>query len=207
MFPSASRVVSRAGPKQAFARCSRLPLRARLTRTPSIQSSVLPPQGLERVRRSSMGVAAPPSAGGAGGEPDVPRIRVVVRKRPLNQKERTRKEEDIVLVSETDKNVLVNEPKTKVDLTRYTEQHTFTFDDVLDEAVDNEGVYVRTVAPLVGAVLRRQKATCFAYGQTGSGKTYTMQVRFVCFAPLWRLAFIRIFRLPARQRGPASPTK
>lgn len=80
-------------------------------------------------------------------------------------------------MSEADRNVLVNEPKTKVDLTRFTEQHTFTFDDVLDETVDNEAVYWRTVAPLVGAVLRRQKATCFAYGQTGSGKTFTMQAR------------------------------
>ena len=72
--------------------------------------------------------------------------------------------------------VVVNEPRTKVDLTKYTERHCFAFDGCLDEHVNNDDVYKLTVQPLVTTVFRQGKATCFAYGQTGSGKTYTMQV-------------------------------
>ena len=117
---------------------------------------------------------------------DQPRIRVVVRKRPLNAKELAREEEDVVTVDRrvlTDaedkktnapSSVTVWEPKTKVDLTQYTEEHLFSFDDVFPEEVDNDEVYRTTVAPLVGTVFDKCKVTCFAYGQTGSGKTYTM---------------------------------
>lgn len=73
--------------------------------------------------------------------------------------------------------VIVNEPKTKVDLTKYTERHCFAFDGCLDENVTNDDVYKITVQPLVTTIFRQGKATCFAYGQTGSGKTYTMQVK------------------------------
>ncbi|XP_024386692.1 uncharacterized protein [Physcomitrium patens] len=103
------------------------------------------------------------------------RIRVVVRKRPLNKKEISRKEEDIVTISDTDSSLTVNEPKVKVDLTAYTERHEFVFDAVLDQQVSNDEVYRSTVEPIVPTIFNRTKATCFAYGQTGSGKTYTMQ--------------------------------
>lgn len=69
----------------------------------------------------------------------------------------------------------VHEPKTKVDLTRFTECHEFRFDDVFDENVGNESLYCRAVQPLIATLFRRGRGTCFAYGQTGSGKTYTMQ--------------------------------
>jgi kinesin family protein 2/24 len=68
----------------------------------------------------------------------------------------------------------VNEPKVKVDLTKFTERHMFNFDSVLDETVSNDRVYSLTVQPLVHTLFRGGKTTCFAYGQTGSGKTYTM---------------------------------
>jgi len=116
---------------------------------------------------------------------DQPRIRVVVRKRPLNAKERAREEEDVVTVDrrssaettscETRAScVTVWEPKTKVDLTQYTEEHAFNFDDVFDPEASNDEVYRATIAPLVGTTFDKCKVTCFAYGQTGSGKTYTM---------------------------------
>ena len=37
--------------------------------------------------------------------------------------------------------LIVNEPKVKVDLKQYTERHTFNFDAVFGEDVDNEAVY------------------------------------------------------------------
>jgi hypothetical protein len=70
--------------------------------------------------------------------------------------------------------MIVNEPKSKVDLTKYVERHQFNFDEVLDDQVSNDLVYRKTVQPLVHTLFRNGKASCFAYGQTGSGKTYTM---------------------------------
>ncbi|XP_041000877.1 kinesin-like protein KIN-13A [Juglans microcarpa x Juglans regia] len=106
-------------------------------------------------------------------ENNVAKIKVVVRKRPLNKKENSRKEEDIVSVY--DNALTVHEPKLKVDLTAYVEKHEFCFDAVLDEDVSNDEVYRVTVEPIIPTIFERTKATCFAYGQTGSGKTFTMQ--------------------------------
>ncbi|KAL2506882.1 Kinesin-13A [Abeliophyllum distichum] len=107
-------------------------------------------------------------------ENNVAKIKVVVRKRPLNKKEIARKEDDIVTVYD-DAYLTVHEPKLKVDLTAYVEKHEFCFDAVLDEHVTNDEVYRATVEPIIPTIFQRTKATCFAYGQTGSGKTYTMQ--------------------------------
>ncbi|KAI3469381.1 hypothetical protein Pfo_026044 [Paulownia fortunei] len=107
-------------------------------------------------------------------ENNVAKIKVVVRKRPLNKKEISRKEDDIVTVYD-DAYLTVHEPKLKVDLTAYVEKHEFCFDAVLDEHVTNDEVYRNTVEPIIPTIFQRTKATCFAYGQTGSGKTYTMQ--------------------------------
>ncbi|KAG4211751.1 hypothetical protein ERO13_A02G086900v2 [Gossypium hirsutum] len=103
----------------------------------------------------------------------VAKIKVVVRKRPLNKKELAKNEEDII---ETLSNSLVvHETKLKVDLTEYVEKHEFVFDAVLNEEVSNDEIYRETVEPIVPIIFQRTKATCFAYGQTGSGKTFTMK--------------------------------
>ena len=103
------------------------------------------------------------------------KIRVSVRKRPLNVKETSRKERDICTTDGETRKLTVWEPKVKVDLTRFVEKHAFAFDAVFDESSTNDEVYASEVAPLVEFLLNRTNATCFAYGQTGSGKTYTMQ--------------------------------
>ncbi|OMO92058.1 hypothetical protein CCACVL1_06928 [Corchorus capsularis] len=106
---------------------------------------------------------------------NVAKIKVVVRKRPLNKKEIAKKEEDIITIESNSNALTVHEKKLKVDLTEYVEKHEFVFDAVLNEDVSNEEVYSETVQPIVPLIFNRTKATCFAYGQTGSGKTYTMQ--------------------------------
>ncbi|KAH0468183.1 hypothetical protein IEQ34_003216 [Dendrobium chrysotoxum] len=105
----------------------------------------------------------------------VAKIKVVVRKRPLNKKEKAKKEEDIITIDHNRKFLTVHETKLKVDLTEYVEKQEFVFDAVLDEDVSNDELYHETVEPIVPAIFQRTKATCFAYGQTGNGKTYTMQ--------------------------------
>ncbi|XP_047236925.1 kinesin-like protein KIF2A isoform X2 [Girardinichthys multiradiatus] len=101
------------------------------------------------------------------------RICVCVRKRPLNKKELTMKDLDVITIPSKDV-VMVHEPKQKVDLTRYLENQTFRFDYAFDDSTSNEMVYRFTARPLVETIFERGMATCFAYGQTGSGKTHTM---------------------------------
>ncbi|XP_076887932.1 kinesin-like protein KIN-13B isoform X2 [Bidens hawaiensis] len=106
---------------------------------------------------------------------NVAKIKVVVRKRPLNKKELAKNEEDIITVEPHSNSLTVHETKLKVDLTEYMEKHGFVFDAVLNEEVSNDEVYHETVEPIVPIIFQRTKATCFAYGQTGSGKTFTMK--------------------------------
>lgn len=100
-------------------------------------------------------------------------ICVAVRKRPLNKREASRKDIDVITMPSKDLTI-VHEPKQKVDLTRYLENHIFRFDYAFDETATNELVYRFTAKPLVHTVFEGGMATCFAYGQTGSGKTHTM---------------------------------
>ena len=100
-------------------------------------------------------------------------IRVVVRKRPLNRNERNRGDRD-VLEALPGGQVLMHEPKTRVDLTRVVETSHFIYDDSFESGDSNEIIYARTVKPLVNFAFEGGKASCFAYGQTGSGKTFTL---------------------------------
>jgi kinesin family member 2/24 len=122
--------------------------------------------------------------------PDPPRIRVIVRKRPLNSKEVERGDADVLECDAPGATLYVNEPKVKVDLTKYVERHSFSFDDVFDEDITNDALYLAAVQPLIATVFRAGRATCFAYGQTGSGKTYTM-------GPLPQRAAQDVFRVLA----------
>lgn len=101
------------------------------------------------------------------------RIRVVIRKRPMNSRELASGQRDVVTCDGWNQ-ISVHEPKQKVDLTKYVDIHTFRFDQVFSEFSSNDEVYFYTAKPLVNAIFRRKHATCFAYGATGSGKTYTM---------------------------------
>ncbi|KAJ3333415.1 hypothetical protein HDU76_008439 [Blyttiomyces sp. JEL0837] len=89
------------------------------------------------------------------------KIRVCVRKRPLNKKELKSNQVDIAIVNSR-RVLTIHEPKVKVDLTKYVEQHEFTFDEVFDCNATNQDVYLRTAYPLV------------EYAFNGSGKTFTM---------------------------------
>jgi len=107
------------------------------------------------------------------------KIRVCVRKRPLTKKEARvggLGALDVITCACTDRSqiAVVHEPRTKVDLSKYMENHPFKFDQVLDETCDNNVTYQCTALPLVSHVFKGKKGTCFAYGQTGSGKTWTM---------------------------------
>jgi len=90
----------------------------------------------------------------------------------MNAKEKATGQQDVVMCRGNA--VIVREPKLKVDLTRYIEEHNFLFDQAFDETATNERLYCSCVRPVIDAVFKKAKCTCFAYGQTGSGKTFTM---------------------------------
>lgn len=104
---------------------------------------------------------------------DISKITVCVRKRPLSKKEKAAKQVDVCTMPDPE-NTIIHEPKQKVDLTKYLDNHQFRFDQSFDENCDNETVYNFSAKPLVETIFDRGMATCFAYGQTGSGKTHTM---------------------------------
>ncbi|KAK1294056.1 Diatom spindle kinesin 1 [Acorus calamus] len=124
----------------------------------------------------------------SGKESNLAKIKVVVRKRPLNKKEISRKEDDIVTVH-NNAYLSVHEPKLKVDLTAYVEKHEFCFDAVLDEYVNNDenSFYSEElecslhVLLIVSGLFFKQWYTDNAlrrpqmYRLQGSGKTFTMQ--------------------------------
>ena len=101
-------------------------------------------------------------------------IRVCVRKRPMLPVETLKHDFDVVRGEATATELVVLEPKTKVDLTKQIEAHRFTFDACFNENDGNEAIYSATLHPLLAHVFAGGHATVFAFGQTGSGKTCTM---------------------------------
>ena len=76
------------------------------------------------------------------------KIKVCVRKRPLNRKEKTRNEEDVVEIPAGNQ-CFVFESKTSVDLSKFVQKHCYIFDRAFSESADNELVYTNTAKPLV----------------------------------------------------------
>ena len=103
----------------------------------------------------------------------ISKIRVIVRKRPANRRESSQKDIDII-TTEGKNTIIVKELKNKVDLTKYIEEHRFTFDRAYADESSNQQIYEEMLKSMIDAAFKKTKITCFAYGQTGSGKTYTM---------------------------------
>ena len=72
---------------------------------------------------------------------DVPKIRVIVRKRPLSKREIQKNDIDNIEIVKSNK-LVVKELKNKLDLTKYIEEHHFTFDNVYDDNSTNELVFI-----------------------------------------------------------------
>uniref|UniRef100_A0AAY4DUI4 Kinesin-like protein n=1 Tax=Denticeps clupeoides TaxID=299321 RepID=A0AAY4DUI4_9TELE len=98
-------------------------------------------------------------------------VKVVVRCRPMNEKERAANYERVVSVDVKLGQVSVRNPKTS----SHELPKVFTFDSVYDWSSKQVDLYDETFRPLVDSVLQGFNGTIFAYGQTGTGKTYTME--------------------------------
>ncbi|KAL4655440.1 kinesin-like protein KIF3B isoform X1 [Arapaima gigas] len=98
-------------------------------------------------------------------------VKVVVRCRPMNEKEKGANYERVVSMDVKLGQVVVRNPRG----TSQEHPKVFTFDSVYDWNSKQVELYDETFRPLVDSVLQGFNGTIFAYGQTGTGKTYTME--------------------------------
>lgn len=102
------------------------------------------------------------------------RLCVCVRKRPIFSREEEAGENDSV--SCANPQIKVFESKLRVDgITKYVDEHVFTFDNTFGERESTEDVFRFALEPTLDLVFGQGMVTIFAYGQTSSGKTFTMQ--------------------------------
>ncbi|XP_076452452.1 uncharacterized protein LOC143288036 [Babylonia areolata] len=95
---------------------------------------------------------------------DTDQIKVVVRVRPLIQREQQAGQDARWTVK--DEKVISQRDQPSLP--------AYTFDQVYDRDCSTWELYSGAIAPIVEAAMNGYHGTLFAYGQSGSGKTYTM---------------------------------
>jgi len=90
------------------------------------------------------------------------KIKVCVRCRPLNKKEKNANARVITNMVESTGEINIG-------------HKTYNFDKVFGPKSDQMSVYREVVEPVIYEVLDGYSCTIFAYGQTGTGKTFTME--------------------------------
>ncbi|XP_054742880.1 kinesin-like protein Klp68D [Anastrepha obliqua] len=98
-------------------------------------------------------------------------VQVVVRCRPISNREQSEGSEEVVSVYPN---------RGVVEITNLTEANKeqtkmFTYDAAYDASASQINLYNEVVFPLVSSVLEGFNGCIFAYGQTGTGKTFTME--------------------------------
>ncbi|OQV16533.1 Kinesin-like protein KIF3B [Hypsibius exemplaris] len=96
-------------------------------------------------------------------------VKVIVRCRPLSDKETAAGYTPVVEVDRRSRKVTLQSEKEQ------TGEKEYIFDAVHGKDSTQEEIFEESVRPLVEAVLQGFNGTIFAYGQTGTGKTHTMQ--------------------------------
>lgn len=91
-------------------------------------------------------------------------VRVVIRIRPLNEREQNTV--PCLEVGDGGRNIIVNDQGNS---------RKFTFDSIFPIDGKQEDVFRNVAKPIIDSCLAGYNGTIFAYGQTGSGKTFTMQ--------------------------------
>ncbi|XP_010638053.1 kinesin-like protein KIF3A isoform X3 [Fukomys damarensis] len=97
-------------------------------------------------------------------------VKVVVRCRPLNEREKSLCYRQAVSVDEMRGTITVHKTDSSNEPPK-----TFTFDTVFGPESKQLDVYNLTARPIIDSVLEGYNGTIFAYGQTGTGKTFTME--------------------------------
>jgi len=94
-------------------------------------------------------------------------VKVAIRVRPMNSKEKKEGNQICVDVDKQENTISVNKQDNN-------DNKTFNFDYVYAPGSQQRDIYDEVAFPLVESVFQGYNATIFAYGQTGCGKTYTM---------------------------------
>ncbi|KAM5270053.1 kinesin-like protein KIF17 isoform 2-T2 [Hipposideros larvatus] len=97
-------------------------------------------------------------------------VKVVVRCRPMNRRERDLNCQPVVTVDSARGQCFIQNPRAADEPPKQ-----FTFDGAYYMDHVTEQIYNEIAYPLVEGVTEGYNATIFAYGQTGSGKSFTMQ--------------------------------
>ena len=97
-------------------------------------------------------------------------VKVIVRCRPLNEKEREMKTRFVIETNSSLHQCSIKKPGDDPKLCK-----TFTFDGVYGISSSTEKIYSEIGCPIVNGVIEGYNGTVFAYGQTSCGKTFTMQ--------------------------------
>jgi hypothetical protein len=97
-------------------------------------------------------------------------VKVAVRCRPLNSKEKQAGNTEVVTVDSQSNQVMVRDPKEPDSV----KPKCFTFDYAYGQTSTQKQVYDQCASGIVASVLEGYNGTIFAYGQTGTGKTHTM---------------------------------
>ncbi|XP_062522289.1 kinesin-like protein KIF27 [Corticium candelabrum] len=93
---------------------------------------------------------------------DEEKVQVVIRVRPLLQKEIVKGCKSCIQILPDKLQVIIGKDRK------------FTFDQLLGQDTDQASTFEMCVKPLVEGCFQGYNATVFAYGQTGSGKTFTI---------------------------------
>eukprot|EP01137_Pigoraptor_chileana_P013076 Opistho-2@66158 len=96
-------------------------------------------------------------------------VKVIVRCRPLNAREKGLNCNIVVDMDSKIAQVAIKNPEEPNELPK-----TFTFDSVYGIDSNNRMIYDDFGFPMVESVMAGYNGTVFAYGQTGCGKTFTM---------------------------------
>lgn len=113
-------------------------------------------------------------------------IKVVVRVRPLNEKEMELNNR--VVIDVVDDKMLVFDPKEEMRpffyqgvqqpnknfLKRANKELKFVFDHVCGQNASNQDVFETTTKDILASLMEGYNCSVFVYGATGAGKTFTM---------------------------------
>lgn len=98
-------------------------------------------------------------------------VKVIVRCRPLNDREKSMNCDTVIAMDESIGQVALSKPGAEG---KKEPPKTFSFDGVFFVKSTTQQIYSDIAFPLVDGVLEGYNGTVFAYGQTGCGKSFSM---------------------------------
>lgn len=125
--------------------------------------------GLGLMRANSTGSTGSTGSSGGGSARRAERVQVVVRCRPMLEKENVEGRHNCVAVDTVGSTIQVKNLKQPEQAPKL-----FTFDKTYDATSTQRQLYDDVAHPIVHSVMCGYNGTVLAYGQTASGKTFTM---------------------------------